>query len=108
MNYAALDGDTEYTTATGGHTLMVRNPKLDKLKDRLTPAQQFKRREKMMHKGQFRQETEKMLAQHTGALNAAFQGFKLIHLSGQRTRYAVYALALVEVANTAARYFGWW
>lgn len=87
---------------------MVRNPKLEKLKDRLSPTQQFSRRERMKNKGTFRQESEKTLAQHAGGINMAFKGIETVFKKHRNTRYGGFALTAVVVIDYIGRYLGTW
>ena len=89
---------------------MTRNPKLDKLKTRRTSEQQFARRERMMKRGTFRQQTEMDIAKLIGQNKTAFQG--LVHTFGHSklTRYGVYGIVTERVLDygyRAAQYFGW-
>jgi hypothetical protein len=84
---------------------MTRNPKLKKLKDRLTPRELERRRENMASKGSWRNEMELASAKQFGLINGLGQWLQKKDQTQRKVHYALIAHALLTLA-LAAKVFG--
>ncbi len=83
----------------------MRNPRLKKLKDRMTPRELERRRENMASKGTWRQEMELNSAKQFGLINGLGQWLHAKDAKQRKINYALVAHALLTLA-LAGRVFG--
>lgn len=86
---------------------MTRNPKMKKLKDRLTPRELERRRENMASKGSWRQEMELNAAKQFGLINGLGQWLKSKDDKQRKINWAHITHAAITVA-LVGRVMGWW
>lgn len=109
-DYANLDGVTEATTTPvmGGHTVGINMRRLKKLKNRLTPEQMQKRREKMHKSGTWRTNMDR---EHAATRGLMVEAFKSVGNRLNKVNHRLYYLTVASVIAYAAlvgRVLGWW
>jgi len=75
---------------------MTRNPKLKKLKSRLTPEQLAQRTADLEVRSSWRQQMARTLAQNRGAINTLGKGIEMVFKGHRTTRRIVYGVLVVE------------
>ena len=86
---------------------MTRNPKLAKLKKRLTPRELERRRENMASKGTWRQEMEVNAAKQFGMVNGLGQWLMVKDKKQAKINIALIVHAIITLA-LASKVFGLW
>ena len=87
---------------------MSRNPKMKKLRSRLTPAQLEARANDIEAKSMWRQQMAMRMAKLTGAINACSAGIEMVYKAHKITRYLVYGAFAGQALYIAGRLLGYW